>query len=410
MDIQEVRLLIKQIGKELYEDNPERQARGPFSVDKYDGPMTREQKLADVEAYQTEMLEKQAYRDALMDLEDSLVEASPSVGEKLITNFINFYPMGRRSNAGIGSLMGKEIGEMSEAEALRIKDIEQELYELNSVYQKEGRGIKEMDALKKEKQGIMSMLGKTPLSPKTEARKGRKKIDGKWFTREQWERLSDEEIDLMEKGADWDEEPFAVELEEDFGYETEEDLMKVLIEKPFSSMSEGLRQQVEDYLKKNPNSVESIKLREILKIKGLQAGGYVEAPSSGVDAKEIAKRLNQVIFEKEYNPDISIAQNFEKIVDAARNKGEYKSKDFDPLGISSATQLKRYSVSDEDKPKLKAILGNTSLEDVASQYDAPLIGEYDVKQHLLNFLIEKQGSYKAGGYVMNLGDYGRSYK
>lgn len=135
----------------------------------------------------------------------------------------------------------------------------------------------------------------------------------------------------------------------------------------------------------------------------------METPSSGLDTKEIAKRLNQVIFEKEYNPDISIAQNFEKIIAAAQNKEEYKSKEFDPLGISSATQLKRYSVSDKDKPELKAILGNTSLEDVASQYDAPLIGEYDVKQHLLNFLIEKQGGYQAGGLIMNYGNYGRNY-
>ena len=170
MNLEEVRLLIKQIGKELYEDNPERQARGPFSVDKYDGPMTREQKLADVEAYQTEMLEKQAYRDALMDLEDSLVDASPSVGEKLIADFINLYPMGKRGSAGIGSLLGKEIGGMSEAEALRIKDIEQKIYELNSVYQKEGRGLKEIEALEGEKQGIMSMLSKIPLSPETQAR------------------------------------------------------------------------------------------------------------------------------------------------------------------------------------------------------------------------------------------------
>jgi len=164
MNLEEVRIAIKQLGKQLYEDNPERQARGPFSVDKYDGPMTREQKLADVEAYQAEMLEKQVYRDALMDLEDSLVEASPSVGEKLIADFINLYPMGKRGSAGIGSLLGKEIGGMSEAEALRIKDIEQKIYELNSVYQKEGRGLKAIEALEREKQGIMSMLSKTPLS------------------------------------------------------------------------------------------------------------------------------------------------------------------------------------------------------------------------------------------------------
>lgn len=59
MNIDEVRLLIKQLGKELYADTPERQARGPFSVDTYEGPMTKEQKLADVEAYQAEMAEKE---------------------------------------------------------------------------------------------------------------------------------------------------------------------------------------------------------------------------------------------------------------------------------------------------------------------------------------------------------------
>ena len=119
--------------------------------------------------------------------------------------------------------------------------------------------------------------------------------------------------------------------------------------------------------------------------------------------------MNQIIFEREFDADLSLPENFQKIVDAARNKSEYKSEEFDPLGISSATQLKRFSVSDKDKPKLKAILGNTSLDDVASQYNAPLIGDYDVKQHLLNFLVKKQEGYKAGGYVMNYGDYGRSY-
>ncbi len=167
MNIDEVRLLIKQLGKELYADTPERQTRGPFSVDTYEGPMTKEQKLADVEAYQAEMVEKEAYRDALMELEDALVDASPSVGEKLIANFLNLFPMGKRSSTGIGSLVGKEIGGMTEAEAARIKDIEQEVYKLNSIFQKEGRGLKEIESLRAEKEGIMSMLGKTPLTKKT---------------------------------------------------------------------------------------------------------------------------------------------------------------------------------------------------------------------------------------------------
>jgi hypothetical protein len=136
----------------------------------------------------------------------------------------------------------------------------------------------------------------------------------------------------------------------------------------------------------------------------------MEKANVNSNAEELAEELNQIIFEREFDADLSLPENFQKIVDAARNKSEYKSEEFDPLGISSATQLKRFSVSDKDKPKLKAILGNTSLDDVASQYNAPLIGDYDVKQHLLNFLVKKQKGYKAGGYVMNYGDYGRSYK
>ena len=95
----------------------------------------------------------------------------------------------------------------------------------------------------------------------------------------------------------------------------------------------------------------------------------MEKQSQGFNAQLMAKNLNQIIFEKEFDSKKSVSENFQKIVDAARNKKEYKSKEFDPFGISSATQLKRYSVSDKDKPKLKAILSNTSLEDVASQYN-----------------------------------------
>jgi|TARA_R100001086_G_C11844815_1_gene259975 predicted nucleotidyltransferase len=136
----------------------------------------------------------------------------------------------------------------------------------------------------------------------------------------------------------------------------------------------------------------------------------MEKANVNSNAEERAESLNQIIFEREFDPNLSLSENFQKIVDAARNKSEYRSKEFDPLGISSATQLKRLSVSDKDKPKLKAILGNTSLDDVASQYNAPLVGNYDVKKHLLNFLIRKQKGYQTGGYVMNYGDYGRSYK
>ena len=133
----------------------------------------------------------------------------------------------------------------------------------------------------------------------------------------------------------------------------------------------------------------------------------MEKKSQGLNSKLIAKNLNQIIFEKEYNPKLSSSENFQKIVDAARNKDEYKSKEFDPLGISSATQMKRYELTDENKPKLKPIFGNTPLDSVALQYAAPLIKEYDVKKHLLNFIIEQEKKYKSGGLFMNYGDYER---
>ena len=161
MNIDEVRLLIKQLGKELYADSPERQTRGPFSVDTYEGPMTKEQKLADVEAYQAEMAEKEVYRDSLMDLEDALVDASPSVGEKLIANFINLFPMGKRSSTGIGSLVGKEIGEMTEAEAARIAEAQAEVTKYNQM-QQEGEPLNSFQMQKKnDAEGILSALPST---------------------------------------------------------------------------------------------------------------------------------------------------------------------------------------------------------------------------------------------------------
>ena len=160
MTLEEVEARIKQISKLLYEDNPERQQKGLFSES------SKEVK----DAYELKLDAMEDELDALYKLKYQMQDASPEVGEKLVADFLNLYPMGKRGSAGIGSLLGKEIGGMSEAEALRIKDIEQKIYELNSVYQKEGRGLKAIEALEKEKQGIMSMLSKTPLSPKTQAR------------------------------------------------------------------------------------------------------------------------------------------------------------------------------------------------------------------------------------------------
>jgi len=127
----------------------------------------------------------------------------------------------------------------------------------------------------------------------------------------------------------------------------------------------------------------------------------MEQKSKGLDAGFLAQSLNQKIFENEYMPDMSIAENFEKIIDAARNKDIYKSKDFDRLGLASATRIKRFTVDDPNKPegmKLKPSLG-LSLQEIAEQYNSPLVGGYDVKNHLIQFLMKK--NMKNSDFVEN---------
>lgn len=225
MNLEEVQLLIKQLGKELYEDNPERQARGPFSVDKYKGPLSKQEKLADVRSYQAEMAEKEAYRDSLMDLEDALIDASPSVGEKLIQNFINLYPMGKKGQTGISSLIGKGIGEMTEAEAARVAEAEAEVIKYNQM-QQEGEPLSPAQLKKQtEAKGILSALpetgtpgsreryfeslnrsGKLPTSPpiledfiEYQESKGRIQMaPGLFMTRAEFEALMDEDYSDIE--------------------------------------------------------------------------------------------------------------------------------------------------------------------------------------------------------------------
>ena len=127
----------------------------------------------------------------------------------------------------------------------------------------------------------------------------------------------------------------------------------------------------------------------------------MEEKSKGLDAGSLAQSLNQKIFENEYVPNMSIAQNFEKIIDAARNKDMYKSKDFDRLGLASATRIKKFTVDDPNKPegmKLKPNLG-LSLQEIVEQYSSPLIGSYDVKNHLIQFLMQK--NMKNSDFVEN---------
>ena len=94
---------------------------------------------------------------------EAVEAAEPELGEKMVTNFLLNLPLGKQlKGTGLGSLLGLAEEEMGAAEAQRLKDIEQKLNQLNSVYQQEGRGMEEMEVLKQEKEGLMSLLGDTP--------------------------------------------------------------------------------------------------------------------------------------------------------------------------------------------------------------------------------------------------------
>ena len=69
--------------------------------------------------------------------------------------------------------------------------------------------------------------------------------------------------------------------------------------------------------------------------------------------------------------------------------------------MASATRIKKFTVDDPNKPegmKLKPNLG-LSLQEIVEQYSSPLIGSYDVKNHLIQFLMQK--NMKNSDFVEN---------
>jgi|TARA_R110001599_G_scaffold208525_1_gene405694 hypothetical protein len=156
----------------------------------------------------------------------------------------------------------------------------------------------------------------------------------------------------------------------------------------------------------------------------------VVTPEEHKARKERSKKMrydaNQVIMEEQYDPRSSINNNIKRIIDAAKYDPKYAGES--PYGkMDSLSRLKLYTISDGyDRPEGYNIMKNMNLhapnkspEYVLSRYgfgsdyfkDADKeIYDYDVKQHLLDFLRAREDNYQAGGYVMNYGDYGRSYK
>ena len=108
--------------------------------------------------------------------------AEPSLGKKIVTNTLLNLPLGKQlKGTGLGSLLGLAEEELGAAETQRLKDIEQEIYELNAIRQRDLEGgrvssgtLRKIDAdiraLENEGTELKQLLS-TPLSEEPEDRK-----------------------------------------------------------------------------------------------------------------------------------------------------------------------------------------------------------------------------------------------
>ena len=139
MTIDEINARIRYISGQLDKDNPRRMTEGPFS--EADKP------VRDAYAREMELLEEEQIE--LFKLKDALEAAAPGEGEQLIANFLGMYPFGKRGKAGIGTLMGEELGALSEEGLAKANVIEDRINLLTA-------------PVEQEAEGIMSMIADTP--------------------------------------------------------------------------------------------------------------------------------------------------------------------------------------------------------------------------------------------------------
>jgi len=162
-----------QLSKYLYDPTPEQSAQRDKMWD--EGRFDESMDITKRVETQLEGVEEQI---------GAVEAAEPSIGEKMVTNFLLNLPLGKQlKGTGLGSLLGLAEEEMGAAEAQRLKDIEQKLNQLNSIYQQEGRGMEEMEALKQEKEGLMSLIGDTPTTEDEALEAEKEAFHNKYFNK-----------------------------------------------------------------------------------------------------------------------------------------------------------------------------------------------------------------------------------
>ena len=362
MDIKNLYELRKQLGRFLYDPTPEQTA--------WRDKMWNEGRFDEITTHTKQAEEQFEYVDKQIEAAEA---AEPSVGQKIVSNTLLNLPWGKGAKGtGIGSLLGIAEEEMGAAETQRLKDIEQKMYELNSVYQKEGRGLKEIEALEGEKQGIMSMLSKIPLSSETQARN---LISETPTTGEAGPPSPPSGPPSPPSGGDGN------------GGPTREDVLKYI-----NTLS--LKERLGAYAPYGEGYDEEIFQYEDLFDWDKDVVNWENIPD---DYRSEDQELARAFFEKN-----QISEKFETDL----------VKDFTYRGKSQPY----FEDVDMDKIRVRVPRQGTDYGSGAKYsqktFTNPTYGELEEwfagleKGHLG---IEKPRSYKAGGLIMNYGDYGRSY-
>ena len=149
--------------------------------------MVERKKLFDEQRF-GEILEQNKQVEKHLEYVEKQIEAfeaaEPSLGKKIVTNTLLNLPLGKGlKGMGLGSLLGIAEEEVGTAEAQRLKGIEQEIYELNAIRQRDLEGGKvtsgttrkidaDIRALENEGAELKQLLS-TPLSEEPEDRKMR---------------------------------------------------------------------------------------------------------------------------------------------------------------------------------------------------------------------------------------------
>jgi len=323
--------------------------------------------------------------------------AEPELGEKMVTNFLLNLPLGKQlKGTGLGSLLGIAEEEMGAAEAQRLKDIEQKLNQLNSIYQQEGRGMEEMEALKQEKEGLMSLLGDTPTT-------GEDPI------------IEDIKKGLYDAGRFWQ-----------AGIDEDSSLYEALDQ--YKNLDSKGQAQVKDMLRED--------MFERLGLEDARADERFFSDSGAFDAELVDQHLNKElageypkIFEKmgpltkEVKPymtaspvsrkfDKAFAQRNPTIIREVRDTSEFFGIKLDEAELQKLSAkdaaivkevIKKEKRASKMIPEIQEYLGSTEKREVYRDIDA-------YYKPYLDILNKKIKSYQAGGLIMNYGDYGRSYK